>query len=212
VISTSAQIRAELVRLLDRVLEQIDDDSHPLDDIHHLAVAARFPGERTSHQRDAIAAAFVQLDAKVLARDLNQDLHWEARVSEIYAQSAALDHGLPGAIVARPEFGRPGHVMFLSELREGDREAIVASFVENIRNDDDYPWSSEVVLVLGYSGIFRIGDGPASCPAMGVAAASEAPSATAMCSSGSRISWCPVISSPRPECIVGRWTTFMRGR
>ncbi|MEX0702275.1 MAG: PVC-type heme-binding CxxCH protein [Planctomycetales bacterium] len=138
-------------RVLDRLLAQITDESGPIDDIHHLLCAARIAVPRNRKQQEAIARALVRLDAKIVAKDLNRDLHWNDRIGELYARLAEIDPVLPQAIVAQPGFGRPRHVLYLAELPEEALPAALAAFARQIAADAEYPWSSDVVFALGAS-------------------------------------------------------------
>ncbi|MGH7127679.1 MAG: HEAT repeat domain-containing protein, partial [Planctomycetaceae bacterium] len=135
--------------LLDRILANVTGESHPVDDIHHLIVAARIPVGRNAEQRENIAAALVNLEPKITARELNVDSNWDDRIGELYARLVELDPQLPGPVVAQPAFGRPGHTIFLAGL--SSRQAAIAAFVEAIQSDNDYPWTSELVFLIGAS-------------------------------------------------------------
>jgi putative membrane-bound dehydrogenase-like protein len=137
--------------LLDRVLAKIDERSHPVDDIHQLLVAARIPAQRTERQREAIAAALVTLDTKMTARKLKLDGNWDPRIGEMYAELTKHDPALPQAIVKRPEFGRPGQVIYLSQLSKDDLPTVVSAFAQSVQGDRDYPWNNQIVFLLGAS-------------------------------------------------------------
>jgi putative heme-binding domain-containing protein len=136
---------------LDRVLAKITDDSHPVSDIHQLIVAARVPVERTRSEREQIARALVGLEEKITARGLNLDLHWDDRIGELYRELVKLDINLPVAIAQQPQFGRSGHVIYLSELPKEQLSAAIEAFVKQIRENPEYTWTPDVVFVLGES-------------------------------------------------------------
>jgi putative membrane-bound dehydrogenase-like protein len=137
--------------LLDQILSQITADSSPMDDIHHLLVAARIPVQRDLLQRRTIARALVELDPKIARRRLRQDSHWVDRVGEMYGELVKHDPGLPEEVVNQEEFGRPGHVLFLSQLHPDLLDIAVSRFVKVIEDDDDYDFNSDIVFVLGES-------------------------------------------------------------
>jgi putative membrane-bound dehydrogenase-like protein len=139
--------------LLDRVLDQISEKSSPVRDIHYLCVAASIPLDRTSEQSKRIAQALVELEPKIAARKLNQDRNWDDRVGEMYKQLASLDADLPGQIVAQKHFGRPGHVLFLSEIGPDLLKPSTEAFVHNIQTDPHYKWTNGVVFLLGESAV-----------------------------------------------------------
>jgi putative membrane-bound dehydrogenase-like protein len=137
--------------LLDRVLDQISEKSNPVRDIHYLCVAASIPVDRTSEQSTKIAQALVELEPKIAARKLNQDRNWDDRVGEMYKQLVAADADLPGEIVAQKHFGRPGHVLFLSEIGPDLLKPATDAFVHNIQTDPHFKWTNGVVFLLGES-------------------------------------------------------------
>ncbi|HET6324903.1 MAG TPA: hypothetical protein VFG04_09400 [Planctomycetaceae bacterium] len=139
--------------LLDRVLDQISETSSPVRDIHYLCVAASIPVDRTSTQCQKIAQALIELEPKIAARKLNQDRNWDDRVGEMYKQLVALDGDLPAQIVAEKQFGRPGHVLFLSEISPELLKPATDAFVRNIQGDPHFKWTSGVVFLLGESAV-----------------------------------------------------------
>src|SRR5262249_54841232 len=102
--------------LLSKVLAQLTDDSHPVDDLHYLAVAARMPCSPVKQDRAVIVKSLVGMAGKLAARKLQQDNNWNDRVSELFGQLVDRDPQLPEALIAAPGFGRPQHVVFLSRL------------------------------------------------------------------------------------------------
>jgi putative membrane-bound dehydrogenase-like protein len=137
--------------LLDRVLAQISEKSSPVGDIHYLCVAACIPVDRSAAQSKKIAAALVELEPKIAARKLNQDLDWDNRVGEMYKQLVALDADLPHEIVAQKHFGHPGHVLFLSEIDPALLKPAIDAFVHNIETDPHFKWTNGIVFLLAES-------------------------------------------------------------
>jgi putative membrane-bound dehydrogenase-like protein len=142
-------------KLLDRVLAKITEQSHPVDDIHQLIVAARIPVEFDSAQRKAIAKGLVGIDAKIQAGHLNQDTNWDDRFGELYQLLAAEDPLLPVAIAEEPGFGRPSHVLFMSQFPKELLAPAIEAFVRNIKASEDYSWTNDVVFLLGESDVAR---------------------------------------------------------
>lgn len=138
-------------KLLDKVLAKITDDSDPVEDIHYLLVAARIPTPRNRAQAEAVARGLVRLEPKIVARKMHQDLNWDDRVGELYRELAKLDTELADQLVAQPEFGRPGHVLFLSELPQDLLPKVIDSYVKTISDDAEYPWNNDVVFLIGES-------------------------------------------------------------
>jgi putative heme-binding domain-containing protein len=141
------------VHLLDRILEQITTDSDPVRDIHFLTVAARIPAERSAQQAQNIAQALVSLEPKIAARKLNQDRNWDDRVSEMYKQLVALDEDLPAFVVGQKEFGRSGHVLFLSEIGPELLKPAVEAFLKRMQEDPQFKWTNGIVFLLGESAV-----------------------------------------------------------
>ena len=93
----------------------------------------------------------MRLEPKIVARKLNLDLNWDDRVGELYRELVKIDSDLPNLLVSQPEFGRPGHVLFLSELPAELLPRVIDSYVKAVSADADYPWSNDVVFVIGES-------------------------------------------------------------
>ncbi len=139
-------------KLLDRVLAQISEASDPIDDIHQLLVAARLPVPRSTDQRQRIAQALVQLDGKFAQRHLPQDSNWNDRIGDLYKSLAGQDEFLAPVMVDVPGFGRPGHVLFMSEMPARRLEDAISAFARQIETDPDYTWTNDVIFLLGASG------------------------------------------------------------
>lgn len=160
----NAQLDDELARLLamlhpynqtllEKVLAPINADSDAVHDIHQLLVAAQFPVPRSATQRQRIAAGLVGLDVKFAKHKLPQDTNWNDRIKELYTRLASRDEDyLATAVLDEPEFGRPGHVLFLSEIPGDLLPGAIDAFVKNIeKHGEDYPWNNDVVFLLGES-------------------------------------------------------------
>jgi len=136
--------------LLDKFLAQITAESAPLDDIHHLIITARMPLPRSASQRAQVSQGFVRLEQKLRQHNLVQDAGWNERMKEVYAEHAKNDPMLPAEIIAQPEFGQPGHVLFLSQLQPDFLPTAIAAFVK-ASSAEGYPWNTDVIFVLGES-------------------------------------------------------------
>lgn len=82
---------------------------------------------------------------------MHQDLNWDDRVGELYRELAKLDNDLADQLVAQPEFGRPGHVLFLTQLPQDLLPKVIERYVQAITDDADYPWNNDVVFLIGES-------------------------------------------------------------
>ncbi|MCH9652796.1 MAG: HEAT repeat domain-containing protein [Planctomycetes bacterium] len=138
-------------KLLDRILAKITKDSDPVSDLHYLIVAARIPSDRSREQSKKIASALVHIDAKLLQLKLPQDTNWDDRFKELYTQLVKIDADLPRQIVEQPDFGMPGHVLFLSQLPSQFLPKAIEAFDQKIKADPDFLWNSDVVFVFGES-------------------------------------------------------------
>lgn len=135
----------------DRVLAQITPESSPIDDVHHLLVASQIPVPRGLPQQARIAQALVQLEPKLHARKLVQDTYWPDRISDLYQALVEQDPELPQALLEQPEFGRPGHVLYLSGVSPELQPVVLQKFFAAIQADPQYPWTNDVVFLFGDS-------------------------------------------------------------
>ena len=138
-------------RLVDAITGQLTDETDPIDDIHRLAVLARLPLTHSVKQRDTIVKTLVQLEAKVAKRGLPQDASWSDRIKDIWVTLALADDYLAAAIVSHPEFGRPGHTVFLNQMAPELLPVARAAFAKQISADKDFAWTNEVVFALADS-------------------------------------------------------------
>lgn len=138
-------------RLLDKILAQIREESDPVDDIHHLLVAARLPVPRSAAQRQLIAQALIHLDGKFQRRKLPQDSAWNDRLRELYIRLCELDESLAASLLDVQGFGRPAHVLFMAQMPAERLQTAIQAFVRQIQADRDYPWNNDVVFLLGAS-------------------------------------------------------------
>ena len=138
--------------LLDKVLDNITDESDPVLDIHHLIVAARIPVEFNGKQQSRIAKALVNLESKIAQRKMKQDSNWSERIAELYKHLIKRDDALPIAIVNQENFGQAGHIMFLSQLPGEFFDQAVNAFSNKISEmGDEYSWTFDVIFLLGES-------------------------------------------------------------
>ncbi len=138
-------------KLLDRILAKITDDTDPVTDIHYLIVAARIPSDRSREQSKKIASALVHIDEKLIRFKLPQDTNWDDRFRELYSQLVKIDADLPRQIVEQPDFGLPGHVLFLSQLPPQFLGKAIEAFERKIEASPDFQWNSDVIFVFGES-------------------------------------------------------------
>lgn len=137
--------------LLNKILAKITDESHPTDDLHYLLVAARIPVDREAKHTDQIAKGLVDIEPKLRARKLPQDSNWEPRLGELFKSLVDQDPVLPIVMSRRPNFGYPGHVLFMSQLPAEHVTTAIAGFVKQIAADKEYQWTNDVAFIVGES-------------------------------------------------------------
>lgn len=138
-------------KVIDAICDRLTEDSHPVDDLHHLIILSRCPMTHTVKQRDKIVRALVELEERLAARKLAQDSSWPDRVKEMWVKLALADQFLATNIVEHPKFGRAGHTIFLNQMPPELLPAARNAFAKKIAETEDYGWTNEVVFVLGDS-------------------------------------------------------------
>jgi putative heme-binding domain-containing protein len=131
-----------------QLLQKITADSHPTDDMHYLFVLASCRVKLGEATRRALAQALVQLDVKYIKLNLPREKNWALRLEEAYQALIDRDPKLPQELLKHPDFGRPDHLLFTKDARFPRREA-AELWLRRIGTDRDYPWSSELVQLLG---------------------------------------------------------------
>jgi putative heme-binding domain-containing protein len=134
--------------VLQRVAAKWTSESHPVEDIHYLIVAARLTAERTPPITKAVAGALLGLDRKFTERRLNRDSNWPLRIAELHAELARRDPGLNRVLVAADDFPRPGNVLF-TRCPGFDRRRAAEQFHESAKTRNDFPWNVELVRLMG---------------------------------------------------------------
>ncbi|CAK9034530.1 Cytochrome c, partial [Durusdinium trenchii] len=139
-------------QLVDAIAGQLTDESDPILDIHRLITLARLPVIPSPTARGSIAAALVNLDAKIESRGLIQDSNWDDRVLEMYSALVQRDPQLAIAILEHPKFGEPAHIAFLGDFPPERFEDVLGTFLRRIREENDYEWTPDVIYLLAASG------------------------------------------------------------
>jgi putative membrane-bound dehydrogenase-like protein len=134
--------------LIHKMSEQLTPVSDPIGDIHYLIVLGRLRGPRAGTITTRLATALLALDWKISQRHLNRDRHWPLRVAELHAELARKDPALNEAILSAADFGRPDHALF-TRCPGFDRRRAAKIFWTRAKDRTDYPWSSELVELLG---------------------------------------------------------------
>jgi putative heme-binding domain-containing protein len=115
----------------------------PLEDLHHLIVLARLPGERYALVRQGAAELLLGLEKRLADSGAARDRHWPLRLAELYAELARRDPLLHAEILARG-FDQPEHARFA--LAAGfDRQAAAEKLLQHAPPER---WSAEVIEVL----------------------------------------------------------------
>ena len=152
-IRTIAMLGSLNRRLIGGLLEGITEESLPADDIHRLAALTRVQAPRTSIQTQETAHALVNLEYKIRRMKLKQDSNWDDRVGELYAEIAKTDAAVPKAVAENDGIGLPGHVLLLKHVPPESLPSAIAGFAKQVRADQDYQWTNDVVFVLGRSSV-----------------------------------------------------------
>ncbi len=130
------------------IADRLNEDSDPLDDIHHLIVVSRLKAPRSMEVSRRVARSLLGLDRKLDARHANRDRNWALRVGELHGELARKDPRMNELLVSDPNFGRRSHALFA--WGEGfDRRRAAEVFLEKGRGDTDFAWDSDVVAILG---------------------------------------------------------------
>lgn len=132
-----------------KVMRHLDRDRWPVEDVHDLIVLARLTAPRPPSAARDVAATLLDLDRKVAAAGLNRDRNWFLRLAEIHAELARRDPGLNAAIVGYADFARPGNVVF-TRAPGFDKKKAAELFLERAGRDPDYPWTPELVKLMGH--------------------------------------------------------------
>ena len=160
--SGDAHLDHELIRLIamttpfnrdlfSRLLASITDSTLPADDIHRLAAISQFQIERSHDESVATAKALLGIDIKIRRLGLRQDTNWDDRIGELYQALCKVDPAMPSLLVDQPEFGEPGHVLFLSQVPQESIPKAIDGLVRTIQSDPEYRWSNGVVFTIGES-------------------------------------------------------------
>ena len=138
-------------KVIDAICNRLTPTSSPVDDIHQLVALARCPMTHSVKQRDLIVSALVDLEEKIVLRNLPQDASWVDRIKEMWLKLALADRFLAPAVVSHPKFGRPGHTIFLNQMPPELLPAARTAMAKMIADVGDYAWNNDVVFALGDS-------------------------------------------------------------
>lgn len=128
-----------------RAIAAISEKSSPTSDFHFLACYARM--KAAPEVTAKVARAILRLDDKLAGGDRRPKQNWSVRLNEVIARLARKHPGLTVALVGTPDFAAPGRVA-LTELFDAPQKAIAAGkFLAAAK--DDWPWSSEMVRLVG---------------------------------------------------------------
>jgi putative membrane-bound dehydrogenase-like protein len=143
-----AMLEAEDPVFVDRVVARLTPDSDPVEDFHYLIVLARLRGPRSATTTTRTAGTLLGLDAKLTRRHQNRDTSWPLRLAELYEGLTSRDPGLPAALIAHADFGRPEHARFA--LAAGfDRRRAAEFFLNRVLRDEEYAWNPALVELIG---------------------------------------------------------------
>jgi putative membrane-bound dehydrogenase-like protein len=144
---TLAVVEDESSKTLEKVAARLTAASDPVEDIHYLIVLSRLKAPRTRAITHRVASALLLLDEKAERKKLNRERHWFLRLGELHQELARKDSALNAALLARPEFGRPDHVLW-TEAPGLDRPKAAALFLARAGKEKDYPWDADLVKLI----------------------------------------------------------------
>ncbi len=145
---TLAMIEDDDADTLAKTAAQLTANSDPVEDIHYLIVLARLRKPRTKGITQRVASALLALDAKAARYHVNRETNWPLRIAEIHAELARKDDTLNEVLLAQADFGRPDHVLF-TRCPGFDRRRAAESFLKKSEEGEDFPWSDELITLLG---------------------------------------------------------------
>src|SRR5262249_39709479 len=145
---TLAMLEDDEPTALTKIADRLTDSSDPVEDTHYLIVLARLRGPRPTRLTERTAAAPLALDRKLTERRRNPDSNWPLRMAELHAELARKGPGLNAALLASAEFGRPDHALF-ARCPGFDRHRAAEVFLARGANEEDYPWNSSLVGLIG---------------------------------------------------------------
>ena len=91
------------------------------------------------------------LEPKLASRQLPQDLNWDLRVGEMYAQLVQRDPLLPASVIEHAEFGRPGHILFTQGAGPALQAKAADRVLDYLQSHPDTAWTSDVIALLASS-------------------------------------------------------------
>jgi putative heme-binding domain-containing protein len=145
---TLAMLEGDDPGVLAKVADKLTADSDPVEDTHYLIVFARLRAPRNPALTRHIAGSLLALDRKLTQRHLNRDSNWPLRIAELHSELARKDPVLNAALLADPDFGRPDHALF-ARCPGFDHRRAAEVFLARAKKDDNYPWTPELVALLG---------------------------------------------------------------
>jgi len=137
--------------LAEKVARQLQETSHPVDDLHYLIVLSRLEIPPTPVLHHHLADALVQLESKMDEHQLSRDRNWDLRVGEMYRQLIHRAPQLGELVIDHPQFGEPGHVIFALDAGTELQGRAARRVAAHLEHHPETVWTSRVVLLLGQS-------------------------------------------------------------
>lgn len=132
---------------LKRVAAQIGRDADPVLNTHYLIAIGRLRAPRTVEVTATVADGLLHLDQKLLERSINRDRNWPLRMAEVHAELSRKDPALNAAMLAHPEFDRPGNVVF-TRAPGFDRRKAAERYLAAAEKDANFAWNAELVELM----------------------------------------------------------------
>lgn len=130
----AAMLRLREQRLLEVLVDQIGDESNPVEDIHWLNCIAQTEADFSPATSTRIARTLVKLDAKIEAANLRIDRNWALRMRKLTRSLFQLDSQIAEEVQAQIS-GRDGQVYLFDELPNELKNRASSAFAARIVDD-----------------------------------------------------------------------------
>jgi putative heme-binding domain-containing protein len=132
-----------------RILDAVSAKSGPTSDFHFLACYARL--KAAPEVTAELAAAILRLDTKLAGGDSRPKQNWAIRLNEVLSKLIAKHPALADALVESPDFPTPARLAMVDVFPAAEREIAAGKFLAAVRANDAWPWTAELVKLVGHS-------------------------------------------------------------
>jgi putative membrane-bound dehydrogenase-like protein len=142
-----AMLEDEEKRTAGLFVNLINDRTDATSDFHYLTCLARVRAV-VPENTPRVATAILALNRKLGGQEARVKQNWSVRLVEVTQQLMRREPSLADALLKNPQFVTPGHV-FLASAFEGEKHLAAArAFLNAVRANTAFPWSSELVALL----------------------------------------------------------------